>query len=148
MRIERAPKRTIGLTSIVNGVPPPPFPNSVYQTVSLGQAPLQYGFYLWDRDGSALVAADFEMTGPRIGKIVAGDGRAVGSVRVQAPQGATNFGFLSTGPSQSAAAFLTGVPTALLRARFEPDPEIVGDYVVTVAMTDGTALRLFVRVTT
>lgn len=149
VRITRRVPANVSVVSTVNGAPPPPFPNSIYQTVARdGGAPidlLTYGLYLWGRDAVPLVGAEVRMRTRRSGLLVDRDRTPVGVVRIRAPRSARDYTLTSDVAVPTAAA-ITGVPTALLRADLSPDPDVAGDYVISVTLFGGNTQRLFVTV--
>lgn len=146
VRITRTTPPFISVLSTVNGTPPPPFPNAIYQTVARDGGPLElltHGLYLWGRDSTPLVGVRVEMRTRRSGLLVDGDGRRVGVVRIRAPRGATDV-TLTSDASVVTPAAITGVPTALMRADLSPDPDVAGDYEVRFRLFGGNTQRPFV----
>lgn len=135
---------SIEVISTVNGAPPPPFPNSVYQNVVAGDDLLAYGFYLWDRDGQPMTVADIHMLTATRGLVLDASGRPVGTVRIRAPRGATNTQLTTSGPAVTVPAFITGTPTAMLTVRLAPDPAVPGHYDVTVRFLGGNDVTMHV----
>lgn len=122
------------MISTVNGGPPPPFPNTLFQRLDPGEQPLTYGWYLWDADGLPLTGATVQMITARRGVVVDGDGTPVGSVRIRAPHRAAGVELVPTGPATAGPAFITDIPTALLRADLRIDPDVPGRYSVTIRL--------------
>lgn len=148
LRIRPRTSPHIGVLSTVNGAPPPPFPNSVFQTASLEDGPpelLVWGLYLWGVDAEPLVGARVRMHRRDVGLVLDGDGRPVGHVRVRAPAGAVDHS-LETQPSVARRALLSGQPTALMLAHLRPDPGATGAYEVTFSLHGGTTQTLVVTV--
>ena len=149
VHITRRTRPFVSVLSTVNGAPPPPFPNSIHQTVERdGGEPLDlltYGLYLWGRDSVPLVGVAVEMRTRRLGLLVAADGGPVGTVRISAPRGASTY-TLTSDTSVAVSSAITGIPTALLRADFSPDPDVAGDYEVQFRLFGGNAQRMFVTV--
>jgi hypothetical protein len=126
----------IGPISVINPGPPPPFPNSRYQTVALGETPLRWGFYLWDKDGNGIVGADIVRTSNTHYRLVDAAGGTIGEVRISTPDGAGSLSLESVEPAVAANAFASRIPTALLTLQFTPDPGVAGEYVATVQLRD------------
>ena len=147
VRITPRAKPSIEVTSLVNGTPPPPFPNSIYQTVEPGDELLNYGFYLWGRNGVPLEGAELHMTTTTHGVVVDSDGRRVGNVWIKAPRNAGHYSLEQSGPAVATTAFLTGAPTALLTVRFVPNPAVTGHYAVTISLRGGNRQIMHVDVT-
>jgi hypothetical protein len=149
VRILQRNRPSINVLSTVNPGPPPPFPNSIYQTVQRADgAPLDlltYGFYLWGYDREPLVGATIDMNSPRHGLIRGADGHAVGTVSISAPGGARDLALVS-GTSVEVPANITGLPVGLLRAEFSPDPDVAGDYELRFRLFGGNLQRMFVTV--
>ena len=134
---ERAPVVTIDST----GNPPtqgPRRPNTMYQSVPLGGTSSVLGFNLWNAEHDALVGAAPRMDAPGEGRLVGADGTVLGTVTIDAPDGAKAFGLLSA-PSMPAKTGLAGFPTGRLRGVLHTDPGVPGDYTVTVALDGGNA---------
>jgi hypothetical protein len=129
---------SVNVMSLFSGPPgpPPPFFNPLYQDVQLGVAGRQVGMYLWERGGQAAVGVDIEMLNSGHGRLVQ-DGSTVGHVWIQAPKGARDHTIESTGPSVETPAFFTGVPTGLWLTQFTPDPNVAGEYRVTISINGG-----------
>ncbi len=125
---------TIAPSSLANGGPPPPFPNTLFQSVEAGDTSLNMASYLWDRDGNAVVGADFGAGDARLRLLHDARGRPIGLVRVQPPAGAQNWSLVSLGPSTPTNAFVSGVPTGQLIATLDTDPAVTGTYLVTFAL--------------
>lgn len=128
--------------SIINPGPPPPFPNPIYQTVGLGEAPLLWGFYVWDADGNGVVGADIVRRTSNHYWLVDAAGDAIGQVWIDAPAGADAMNLEAVTPATDVGAFVTGIPTALLTAQFTPDPAVAGTYVAFWQIYGGAALDL------
>ena len=133
--------------STVNGAPPPPFPNSLYQTLVPGEMPLSWGFYIWGRDGVPQVGADLVKQHDTLYWIVNGKGYRVGWVKVRPPRGAKTFELTTTGPAASADTVVTALPAALLKAQFTPDAYATGRYQVIWHMSGGTTQWMHLNVT-
>ncbi|HEX6335960.1 MAG TPA: hypothetical protein VFZ85_03335 [Jiangellaceae bacterium] len=146
VRIQPRPSPSIEVTSVVNGAPPPPFPNTVYQTVKQGDPLLRYGFYLWGREGEPYGQVQLRMATRRFGAFTDADGRLVGLVWVRAPRGARAFELVADGPAVTRPAFITGIPTAQLTAAFVPDPDITGSYTLTLSLFGGNRQTMHVDV--
>lgn len=120
-------RRSIQAINVINGAPPPPFPNSIHRHVAEGETPLPWGLYIWDRDGVPFVGVGLEQRNRRRYAMVDDSGAKVGSVRIFAPHGATRYK-IDADESVLANAVVLGVPTGLLTARFHPDPDVHGTY--------------------
>lgn len=136
---------TINAINVINGAPPPPFPNSIYQTVEQGETPLLWGFYLWDRDAEPYVGVDLVRINKRRYAIVDADGRRIGGVKIDAPRHASGY-TIDANASVLANGAVLGIPTGLLTAQFHPDPGVAGDYVITWRLWKGNAQDMFVTV--
>ncbi len=140
---------SVNAVSIFSGPPgpPPPFFNPLYQTVELGNDARQLGLYLWSKRSAPLLGVDLEMTNPTHGRLIDVDrGATVGQVWILPPAGAANFALNTFGPSTETNAFITGVPVGLLLVQFSPDPEVIGDYSITISTNNGNEEKLFVTV--
>lgn len=138
----------LGVLSTVNGSPPPPFPNSVYQRTTLENGPtdlLTWGLYLWARDAQPLTGARIVMLNRYVGLIVDSTDQSVGRVRIRPPRGARAHR-LDASPSVPALALLSGQPTGLMRADFTPDPVAKGLYRITFTLFGGSSQDFFVTV--
>ena len=139
-------RRSIEPFSGINGAPPPPFPNALYQTLAPGEEPLPWGFYIWDRKGMPELGADIVKQHDTLYWIVNGKGQRIGWVKVRPPKGAKSFEVATTGPAVAADAFGTAIPTALLKAQFTPDPHATGRYQVIWHLSGGTTQWMHVKV--
>jgi len=138
----------LGVLSTVNGSPPPPFPNSIFQRVSLDDGPahlLTWGLYLWAKDARPLVGAEILMVQRNIGLIVDSTGQPVGRVQIRPPSGAQSH-HLEAAPSIPALALLSAQPTGLMHANFTPDPVANGLYQITFSLFGGSRQDFFVTV--
>lgn len=72
-------------------------------------------------------------------------GRVVGTVGIDAPEGATGQRVFTEEPSAEAKAPLFGAPTAHLRTHFQAGSE-PGEYVVTFQLIDGNSSQRVVTV--
>ena len=129
-RISNRVRPAVSSISLANGAPPPPFPNTLFQTVEAGDPSLTLLLYLWGMDAEPLVGADFDAGSQRVRPLHDIDGKRVGWVRVHPPQGARNWALSSGGPATPAPAFITGIDTATITAVLQTDPDVRGDYVV------------------
>ena len=138
---------SVNVVSLFSGPPgpPPPFFNPLYQMVPKGALARQAGLYLWGKDSAPFLEVDLEMSNPTHGRLVKGR-RTVGHVWISPPHGASGFALDSLGESTGVPAFVTGVPVGLLLVRFQPDPDVVGDYTIVVSMNNGNAQTMFVSV--
>ena len=146
LRIRHKSRPSVEVLSTINGAPPPPFPNSVYQQLELGEQPLRYGWYLWDADGLPLEGATLRMINAKRGLILDGAGSPIGSVRIRAPRHARGVELVATGPATATPAFITGVPAALLQADLHVDPSTPGHYRVVVRLWRGARQTMSVEV--
>lgn len=125
---------TIGYTTPVlapnsQATPSPiPFANTLYQRVGAGDEALPMAFYMWDRSARAIVGAQMEMTSLDEGLITDASGNAIGSITITAPAGAAGYALMPQGPSEEAAAFVTGNPVGRLVAGFKTAPGATGMY--------------------
>lgn len=140
-RISRRIRPTITPNSQANGSPPPPFPNTLFQTVQSGDPSLTLSFYLWARDGVPLIGADFDPGSARKRSLRDEDGHRVGWISVKPPRGARNWSLESEGPSTVATAFVTGIDTGNLRAVLHTDPDVAGVYQLKFQLVGGTTVR-------
>jgi len=138
-------RASVNVVSLFSGLPPgpPPLFNPLYQEVSLGDAGVPVGMYLWNKGGAPALGVDIEMKGPRRGRLMQ-NGHKVGWIKIKAPKGASKQTLTSMtvagdvpGPSVEAAAFGTNIPTGLLISQFTPDPEVPGHYHVIFKMKRG-----------
>jgi hypothetical protein len=139
------PAPSVNVTSVFN--PPPPFPNSIYQTTTVGTPTLlSFDLLMWDKNGDPLVGAVLEEKNPGH-SLLRLDGKAtVGHVRIDTPPGASGYGVTATGPSSflpSAPVF--GNPAGLMSFFFEAEQS--GDYVITYSLNGGNEVKMFVTVT-
>ncbi len=146
-RILGGTRPSIEVVSTVNGAPPPPFPDAIHQTAKPGDPLLRYGFYLWDRDGRPFEGVRLLMRSRRHGVLLDREGHLIGRVRVDAPRRADEVELVSEGPAATVAAFITGIPTALLTARLVTDPDKTGRYTVSVSLFGGNRQSMVVEVT-
>ncbi len=146
-RLEIVPKSrpAIEAISITNGAPPPPFPNSIYQTVGLGEELLTWGFYVWDARNEPFIGVDIQQRNRDHYALVDNRGRTVGHVRIDAPPGATAY-WIDANSSVPANGAVLGVPTGLLTAHFHPDPDVAGDYTIRWSVNNGNTQPMFVTV--
>jgi len=49
----------IAPNSQANGKPPPPFANTMHQTINAGDSSLKMRFFMWDKVGKPLTGSDF-----------------------------------------------------------------------------------------
>jgi hypothetical protein len=140
VRIDRNVKANVSSLSLANGGPPPPFPNTLFQTVSPGDPSLTMMLYLWAADREPLVGASFEDGAARVRLITDSAGRPVGRVKVSPPSGAEDWSLTSSGPAVEAPAFLTGYETATLRAVLETDAQSTGTYAVQFHLFGGNSI--------
>jgi hypothetical protein len=140
---------SVNVVSLFSGPPgpPPPFFNPLYQEVSLGDAGVQVGMYLWEHGGGPASGTDLQMINADRGMLVQ-DGRSVGQVWINSPRGATDHTLVvSTTPSPfEGPAFVTGQPTWVLVTQFTPDPAVPGDYTVTFGMNGGNTQTMHYHV--
>ncbi len=127
------------------GGPPPPFNNPLFQSVAPGDDSLDVGLYLWEAGSSVVdgivnpfVGVDIEMTSRNEGRLVQG-AAVVGHVSVDAPAGAEDFGLSTDGPSVLGSAVVTGLDVGILVMRLHTDPDVIGEYVVRLAMAHGNS---------
>jgi hypothetical protein len=139
---------SVNVVSVFSGGAPPPLNNPLYQTVGAGDDSLDIGMYLWDRGSSAAdgiltpyVGVDLVMANHGHGRLVQ-DGRTVGHVWMTAPPGADDHTFVTDGPSFQAPAAVTGFETGVLITRLETDPDVTGDYTVTIRLNNGNSQRI------
>lgn len=139
-RVSNRVRPAVSSISLANGAPPPPFPNTLYQTVEAGDPSLTLLLYLWGKDAEPLVGADFNAGSDRFRPLRDVDGKRIGWVLVRPPQGARNWSLSSGGPATPAAAFITGIDTAALTAVLETDPGVEGDYKVRFWLQGGNTV--------
>lgn len=141
------PRPAVSAVSLFSGGgPPPPFNNSIYQTVEQGDAANRVGLYLWESRSKALVGADIEMKNLTHGRLVKSNGSTAGQVRISPPPGASNYMLKTEGPSTAGTAFLTAVDVGILMTKFTPDPNVLGDYTIAIKMNNGNTQYLYVEV--
>ena len=131
---------TISPTSLSNGKPPPPFPNTLYQNIAPGDSSLKMAFYLWDTSGQPVVGADIVMDSSGSGRIVGTDNKVLGVVEMNVPVGSSAHELVTDGPSKSAKAFLSGVDAGHLVAELHTDPSVTGDYEIVFSMNNGNSV--------
>ena len=136
---------SINAISVINPGPPPPFPNSIYQTINTGDTPLLWGFYLWDNNSEPFIDVDLQRKNRDHYTMIDDKGRAVGQVRIQAPAGATDYSIDATASEEVFGAVLL-IPTGLLRAQFNPDPDVPGDYAIRWRLNNGNEQWMFLTV--
>lgn len=145
LRIIKKVRRSINAINVINGSPPPPFPNSIHQHVAPGETPLLWGFYVWDRDGVPYLGVDLEQRNRRRYDIVDEHGDRIGKVRIFAPPGARDYS-IEANASVPANAAVLGVPTGLLTAQFHPDPDVKGTYEIRWRLRQGNQQWMSVEV--
>ena len=106
-RISNRVRPAVSSISLANGGPPPPFPNTLFQTVEAGDPSLTLLLYLWGKEAEPLIGADFEAGSDRIRPLRDVDGRRAGWIRVRPPRGARNWSLSSGGPAVPTAAFMS-----------------------------------------
>ena len=136
---------SINAISVINGGPPPPFPNPIYQTIILGETPLLWGFYVWDNDREPFLGVDLRRKNSDLYSMVDEDGRTVGQVRIQAPTGASDYS-IDANTSVLVNGAVLGIPTGLLTAQFNPDPDTAGEYVISWRLNNGNEQSMFITV--
>ncbi len=146
VRIRRNVRPSINAISVINGSPPPPFPNSIYQTIAAGDTPLQWGFYLWERGGDPSVGVVLEQLTEKHYAIKDAAGDLIGDVKIRAPRRSSGF-VIEADASVLANAAVLGVPTGLLTAQFRPDPDTRGNYVIRWKLNGGNTQKMFLTVT-
>ena len=154
-RVHIIPKArpSINAVSVFSGVdnpPPPPFNNSIYQTVTAGDDAADVGLYLWDKGSSVAddvinpyLGVDIHMTNQRHGLLRQGN-KTVGHVWIDAPAGADNYGITTAGPSALGLTAVSGLDTGILITTFHTDGVVTGDYTITFRMNNGNTQKLFV----
>lgn len=136
---------SINAISVIN--PPPPWPNSIYQTVDLVETPLRWGFYLWDNNSVPYVGVDLRQKNRNHYSMVDVRGRSVGQVTIDAPKGASGYSIdTPEGPSEKVDGVVLGIPTGLLIAQFHPDLTTPGDYTIRWRLNNGNEQHMFVTV--
>lgn len=127
------------------GGPPPPFDNPFFQTVAPGDDSLDVGVYFWDRGSfvaggivNPYVDVDIEMNNLTRGRLVQHD-RTVGHVVIDAPQGADEFAIGNDGPSFLGLTAVTALDVGIMVVRLSTDPDVTGDYTVTLSMNGGNS---------
>ncbi len=122
------------------GAPPPPFANTLFQSVTAGDESLIMVFYVWDRDTNAYVGVDFPSGTADNRPILDAAGKRIGTVLVRPPSGATDWTLESGGPSVLANAFITGIPTGRLTAVLTTDPAVSATYEVEFRLNGGNRI--------
>jgi hypothetical protein len=136
---------SINAISVINPGPPPPFPNSIYQTITVGGTPLLWGFYVWDNDSEPFLGVDLRRKNPDHYSMIDEKGRTVGQVRIDAPAGASDYS-IDANASVLVNGAVLGIPTGLLNAAFNPDPDTPGDYVISWRLNNGNEQLMFLTV--
>ena len=136
---------SINAISVINGSPPPPFPNPIYQTITVGGTPLLWGFYVWDNDSEPFLGVDLRRKNRDLYSMVDEHGRTVGQVRINAPANASDYS-IDADASVLVNGAVLGIPTGLLTAQFNPDPDTAGDYVISWRLNNGNEQSMFVTV--
>ncbi|MDH4117493.1 MAG: hypothetical protein OEX04_19635 [Acidimicrobiia bacterium] len=137
-RITNTTKPNINPNSQGQGTPPPPFQNTMFQTLTAGDESLVMVFYLWDRDTNAYVGVDFPGGGATNRALFDAEGTRIGTVLVKAPNGADGWSLDSGGPATVANAIITGIPTGRLTAVLTTDPDTVGTYELDFRLNGGS----------
>lgn len=127
----------------------PGTPNTIYQTASPGKlTPLAFDFLVWDEQGMPLLDVEISPTASPTEALLVKSGNRIGSVFINAPEGATGFEVFTEAPSllaQSVNPADAGRLTAFFRAGTE-----LGDYDVTFTLDDASlpqmSARMFVNV--
>ena len=120
-------------------------PNTIYQIADMwGDAPLPWDLLLWDRNGGPMVGVTVEMVNSDFALLKQGK-RAIGDIRIHAPDGALGHAVAEVVPSFEIPAPIKGVPAGLLTVRFTAG-SASGRYTTTVTMHGGNALNFFVDV--
>jgi hypothetical protein len=151
VRITPDAEPSINIVSVFSGGgPPPPFNNPIYQTVLAGDTSLDVGLHLWDEGSSvvdgifnAFVGVEVQMVSPSRGRLVQGT-TTVGGVRIDAPAGADEFTLGTDGPSILAPGAVLGFDTGTMIARLHTDPDVTGQYTVTLRLNGGNTQQFFV----
>ncbi len=136
-RITNRIKANVSSVSLANGSPPPPFPNTLFQSIDAGDPSLTMMLYLWGRDLEPLVGASFDDGSRRVRLIIDDEGKPIGLVLVRTPPQARDWSLGSLGPAVAASAFITGYDTATMRAVLQTDPAVSGTYKVTFYLFGG-----------
>lgn len=154
-RVHIIPKArpSINAVSVFSGVdnpPPPPFNNSIYQTVTAGDDAADVGLYLWDKGSSVAddvmnpyLGVDIHMTNQRHG-LLRQSNKTVGHVWIDAPAGADNYGITTARPSYRGVTAVSMLDTGILETTFHTDGDVTGDYMITFRMNNGNTQKLFV----
>lgn len=145
LRIIKNVRPSINAINVINGAPPPPFPNSIHQHLALGETPLLWGFYLWDHDGVPFVGVELEQRNRRRYDLVDEHGGKVGTVRIFAPRGARDYS-IDADESVLVNGAVLGIPTGLLTAQFHPDPDVPGIYDIRWRLKRGNVQWMSVEV--
>lgn len=141
LTIHERPQPSINVTSVMNEGTP----NTIYQTTKPGEVtPLAYDFLLWDWDGAPLTDVTIAEAGENQWSLVQGE-RVVGTVAVQAPEGATGQNVYAEAAAVAFNSPVLGIPTAHLRAFFQAGSE-TGEYVITFSLEGGNAMPMTVVV--
>ncbi len=149
IRIRPETRPSINVVSVFSGGgPPPPFNNPLFQTVDAGDDSLDVGLYLWDAHSSVaagvvhpFLGVDIAMTGAGEGLLVQ-DGTVVGRVSIDAPADADDYGISTEGPSILGTSAVTSLDVGILVLRLHTDPDVTGDYVVSLKMAHGNTQTL------
>jgi hypothetical protein len=136
---------SINAISVINGAPPPPFPNSIYQTINTGDTALPWGFYVWDKNSEPFIGVDLQRKNRDHYTMIDDKGRTVGQVRIQAPAGAADYSIDATASVPANGAVL-GIPTGLLKAQFNHDPDVPGDYAIGWRLNNGNEQSMYLTV--
>jgi len=143
VRVLPKPRASINVTSVKN--PPPPFPNTIYQTTTVGSdAPLDWSFLVWDRQGAPALGVEINQVNSRSAQLIQG-GKVVGHVSIQAPKGATGQE-VSGGPSVAFVAPVKSEDTGLLTVEFKAG-DTAGLYTTTLRMNNGNSVTMYVTAT-
>jgi hypothetical protein len=137
------PRASINVTSVLN--PPPPFPNTIYQTTTVGSdAPLDWSFLVWDRVGDPAIGVEVNQVNPHSAQLTQG-GKVVGHISIHAPKGAKGHE-ITGGPSVALVAPVKGEDTGLLTVEFKAG-DTAGLYTTTLRMNNGTSVTMYVTAT-
>ena len=137
------PRASINVTSVLN--PPPPFPNTIYQTTTVGSdAPLNWSFLVWDRQGDPAIGVEVNQVNSHSAQLTQG-GKVVGHISIHAPKGATGQE-ITGGPSVAFVAPVKGEDTGLLTVEFKAG-DTAGLYTTTLRMNNGTSVAMYVTAT-
>ena len=143
VHVLQKPRASINVTSVEN--PPPPFPNTIYQTTTVGSdAPLDWSFLVWDRHGDPAIGVEVNQLNSHSAQLTQG-GKVVGHVSIQAPMGATGHE-ITGGPSVAFVAPVKGEDTGLLTVEFKAG-DTAGLYTATLRMNNGTSVTMHVTAT-